>query len=619
MIAMLAATTIEPVGHTSPLQWLWVIVPVLALVATTTYLVVAGDPGGRRGFAAPWARAAWSLRRRSPLPPWSTAGIALGLWALTVAVVGFFWDVAWHIDLGRDRELFTVPHTLILTGLLGIGLAGLASIGLATVEEAPVTLRFGRLRLPMSALALGVLSGGAAVGFPIDDLWHRTYGIDVTMWSPTHLLMIGGASLTAIALWLMYAESGGPTLSSKAQKGLRRTLAAATLLGLSTFQLEFDLGVPQWQALYQPVLIALATSIALVAARAALGRGWALAVGLEFLVIRGALALLVGPGLGHDLPHFPLYLGMALVVEAAWLLESRLRPLQLAVVAGALMGTVGLATEWGFSHVFGRVPWQPAMLSMIWVATAIAVAGAVLGMAMGRVLSLRRAHVGPAALAAAGLATLGLLIVPLPRHGVDAVATVRTTPVGAATPVVDRDGVAGFEQNVNVEVAMTPTDAATGADWFTVQSWQGGAQQSTELTQVAPGVYRGNAAVPTGGTWKSIIFLMKRDVIASTPVSMPIDREYGLAAVPVVAERQATMVPASNLLLRESHGGAAWPMIVAYTGFAIMVSLWITTLVVCLAMLAVRNGAPPQGRTVSDVSLRGAVATKVKVGVAAAR
>ncbi|HEV3125047.1 MAG TPA: hypothetical protein VG266_10770, partial [Candidatus Dormibacteraeota bacterium] len=386
---MIAATTIEPIGHTTPLQWLWVIVPLLVLVGVTSSLIVRGDAGGRRGVAALWMRAATSLRRVSPLPAWATGGILVGLWALTVAVIGFFWDVAWHIDLGRDRELFTVPHTLILMGLMGIGVAGLASIGLATVEDAPGARRVWRLRLPMSAVALGVLSGGAAVGFPLDDLWHRTYGIDVTMWSPTHLLMIGGASLAPIALWLMYAEAGGPALSSSAQKPLRRTLAASTLLGLSTFQLEFDLGVPQWQALYQPVLIALATSIVLVAARAALGRGWALTVAAEFLVIRGALALLVGPGLGHDLPHFPLYVGMALVVEAAWFLESRLSPLQLAVVAGALTGTVGLATEWGFSHLFGRLPWQPAMLSMIWVAAAIAIAGAVLGMAMGRVLSLR--------------------------------------------------------------------------------------------------------------------------------------------------------------------------------------------------------------------------------------
>jgi hypothetical protein len=238
-------------------------------------------------------------------------------------------------------------------------------------------------------------------------------------------------------------------------------------------------------------------------------------------------------------------------------------------------------------------------------------------MAMGRVLSLRRSGIGTAALAAAGLATVGLLVVPLPRHGTDAVATVRTSPAGASQPVVDRDGVAGFEQPVNVEVALTPVDAAAGADWFTVQSWQGGSQQSSVLSQVAPGVYRSTTPVPTGGTWKSIVFLMKGDVIAATPVSMPEDREYALPAVPVTAQRTAAMVPATALLLRETHGGAAWPMIVAYTGFALTVALWISTLVAVFTVLGRRSGGSPPERPATE--LVGAPAWRRKATAAASR
>ena len=39
------------------------------------------------------------------------------------------------------------------------------------------------------------------------------------------------------------------------------------LIALSTFQLEFDLGVPQFQLIFQPMLIMLAAGVALVAAR----------------------------------------------------------------------------------------------------------------------------------------------------------------------------------------------------------------------------------------------------------------------------------------------------------------------------------------------------------------
>ena len=34
----------------------------------------------------------------------------------------------------------------------------------------------------------------ALVGFPLDDGWHRLFGQDVTLWGPTHLMLIGGAS-----------------------------------------------------------------------------------------------------------------------------------------------------------------------------------------------------------------------------------------------------------------------------------------------------------------------------------------------------------------------------------------------------------------------------------------
>ena len=33
----------------------------------------------------------------------------------------------------------------------------------------------------------------ALIGFPLDDVWHRIFGQDVTLWGPTHLMLIGGA------------------------------------------------------------------------------------------------------------------------------------------------------------------------------------------------------------------------------------------------------------------------------------------------------------------------------------------------------------------------------------------------------------------------------------------
>ena len=91
------------------------------------------------------------------------------------------------------------------------------------------------------------------------------------------------------------------------------------LVALSTFQGEFDFGVPQFRLVLHPTLIMLAAGIGLVTARLYLGRGGALLAVAGFLVIRGFLALTVGVVFGQTTPHFPLYIVEALLVELVFL------------------------------------------------------------------------------------------------------------------------------------------------------------------------------------------------------------------------------------------------------------------------------------------------------------
>ena len=159
----------------------------------------------------------------------------------------------------------------------------------------------------------------ALIGFPLDDVWHRLFGQDVTLWGPTHLMLIGGAAMTLVGIAVLLVE-GQRALKAAGkapnERALDRTscasisLTGGLLLGLSTFQAEFDFGVAAVPAsIFHPMLIMLAAGVALVAARIWLGRGAALGAVAFFLLIRGVLALLVGPVLGETTPHFPLYLG----------------------------------------------------------------------------------------------------------------------------------------------------------------------------------------------------------------------------------------------------------------------------------------------------------------------
>src|SRR5262249_11840632 len=104
---------------------------------------------------APLPAALAAARRRrggrlAGMPGWAGVAVWLWMWALVVAFFGFMWDVTWHADLGRDQELFTVPHVLILAGLGGIGAASLAAVALATRDDSAPGLRAGRLRVPVS-------------------------------------------------------------------------------------------------------------------------------------------------------------------------------------------------------------------------------------------------------------------------------------------------------------------------------------------------------------------------------------------------------------------------------------------------------------------------------------
>ena len=74
----------------------------------------------------------------------------------------------------------------------------------------------------------------------------------------------------------------------------------------ATSILAFGFGVPQFQLAFHPILIALAASIGLVAARVRLGRGGALAATGAYLGVMTPLVVIAGPLVGQTFLHFPL-------------------------------------------------------------------------------------------------------------------------------------------------------------------------------------------------------------------------------------------------------------------------------------------------------------------------
>jgi len=589
-------------GGWTPEMWLWLVVPIGLYCGVSLALFVAGhsdEPDNFVGFF--FREISDSLHRLTGFPGWAMAGALTGLMFLGIAVMGFYWDVAWHIDLGRDKDLFTPAHVMILVGLGGLFFAAMITVLFASVEEVQTRVQIGWLRIPLPAVLLSLFGVGGVTAFPLDALWHDAYGIDVTLWSPTHLQLMAGGALATIAIWLLIAEALPDARPTPLGQGIHALAAGAALTGLTIFQGEFDYGVPQFQVVYLPVLIAAVAGLILVLARLAMGRWGALKAVVAYLVLRGLLGLMVGEALGHTFPRFPLYLPSALVVEAvaAWIGTGR--RFHFGLVAGALTGSVGLVMEMIWIAAIGwRATLPPASLAEgLLLGVAAATAGGVLGAGMGRAFgpgeeeplvderpAASPAPVPIAALAMAGFVLLAALAVPLPRRvgRVDGVVSLqRQGPASLSSPeggalVDERQGPASVsspEGGALVDVTLRPPDAVANAIVFTVTSWQGGGTVHAALNEVGPGHYRTTTPVPISGSWKSMVTLERGDQVMAAPIYEPADPAIGAPAIPALPQRDVTFVRNTTLLLREQHGGPALPALLAYSGLALLLAAWV--------------------------------------------
>ncbi len=513
----------------------------------------------RRGRTQMLSRAAAAAEARVGLPGWVALPSALATAALLTALLGMYWDISLHIDDGRDAGPLANPaHYFILAGLFGIFSAGFLAMVLPLERPGPSAVRITqRWHAPAGGVLILACGAFALSGFPLDDVWHRLFGQDVTLWGPTHLMLIGGASLTLIGLAILHMEglrASGQSLGGAGTPGMLRLCVAATagglLIGLSTFQAEFDFGVPQFSFLYQPLLITLAASIGLITARAWAGRGTALAAVAFFLVVRGALAVLVGPILGETTPHVPLYLVSAVLIELAAGGLARRGPLAFGLGAGALVGTLGLASEWAWSHVWMPLPWPGTLLpEAALVGVAAGLAGGVIGTFAGTALRGGTADLRPFRLAAPASAVVVALLVGLP---------LLTSPEpGVRARVALEEVRPAPEREVTARVRIEPAAAAEDADWLTLTSWQGRGMVLDRLRPVGPGVFASTRPVPVHGTWKTLVRLHRGRSILGAPVYLPADRELGVPAVPAAARFTRPFTSDKAILQREAKA-ASW-------------------------------------------------------------
>jgi hypothetical protein len=541
--------------------------------------------------------------RDTRFAPWAALPSVVAMGALLVALLGMYWDISLHIDEGRDSGPLANPaHYLILIGLFGIFAAGFLAIVLPEGKPSPRAVRIsGDWYAPLGGIAMIAAAAFALIGFPLDDIWHRIFGQDVTLWGPTHLMLIGGAGLTLIGSSILIVEGrtergsgggAGANLGRAVNFAFRYRGAFAVgglLIGLSTFQAEFDFGVPQFQLVLEPIMLAFAAGIALVAARVWIGPGAALGAAVFFVCVRGIVALIVGQVFGETTPHLPLYLAEALCVEALAVVVSTRRAYLFGALSGALIASVGFAAEYAWSHVWMPVPWPESLIAEAIVPVLVAGIGAgLLGAFLGASLEAGRGRdrrPAPAlAPAAAGLAAIVLAV---------ALNVGDQTPSGWRASVDLRDASGGQQRTVDATIRLGPRAIADGAYWVNAISWQGGDLVVDGLQEVGPGVYRTTEPLPAYGTWKTLVRLHRDNYVAGVPIYMPEDSAIPAPAVPAKPHFTRSFVDETEILQREQKPGV--PGYLAALAYAAVAAI-VAALIALLGWVLTRIARPDERR-----------------------
>lgn len=529
------------------------------------------------------------LGKKFNRPPWVALQIMLFTSTLICALFGFIWDVGLHIGKGRDEgPLANWAHYFILVGLFMLFIAGLSAMALPYDKPGSAAVKITRTwYVPVGGLLMAACGMYALIGFPLDDIWHRLFGQDVTLWGPTHLMLIGGAGLSLIAVLFLEYEGKramGPNIPPDGGgiKFLRYLSFGGLIIGMSVYQIEFDFGVPQFRLVFQPLLIGAAAAIALVAARITLGKGAAIIAALLAIVLRGAMAIVVGPVLGAPTNWFALFLGPAIVVELIALTPLFKRPILFGLVSGLGIATAGLWLESLWIDAVYYYPWPTSMwleaLAMtIPTAVLFGACGAMLGMILtGQRLPGRAIGIGivTATVLVSGGAVWNGLRTEVPQNA-SAVITL------AAAPSI------GDQRMVTADIRVNPTDLISdNPEWVSILAWQGGIENQTglvidPLTRVEPGRYVSTKPVPVGGTWKTLLRIQDGTTLTAAPVYTAPDpvikakEEPALIGQPM--DRQ--FVQEVTLLQRERTEGPApwlWPvscLVVLFCTLALIAAL----------------------------------------------
>ncbi len=575
------------------------VVVVAAFTAVVYALILWVMVRERTGHTTLVGRAADAVARVDGGPRWFGLPLAVSVAGALSGAVGLYWDVSFHIARGRDEGPLANPaHYFIFIGLIAIFAGGALALALAKDRLPRRTLRITRTwRVPVGPAIGTAVALFALLGFPLDDLWHRLFGQDVTEWGPTHVLMIGGTLMLPYTMLLTCAEARqvGP---SRLREHFEWTAILILAAGPVAFLLEFAFGVPQFPLVNDPIVLTVATVSTFTLAMYR-GLRWVVTIWAAQMALQLILVALNVWAFDALTPWPPLLLGGAVV--AAVLVRSARPTLAYGAVAGVAMTTGMLLVEYFWTQATRPMPWPAAM--MPWALLFAGITGAGIGMVatwMHQQLTdvagdapadaagaaeVRGAHAGRWALAAA-LAVLAVFVVNVPPDQPDG----GTTDV-AVGPV--HDGRAYLTVRADEDVVQD-------AYWFEVLSWQGGGFVRGELEPVDEGVWRTDEPMPVTGSWKTLLRLHSPlHELAAAPVYLPADPAIPAKEYPAVSGPRDLVEEKVIMRREEKQGVPGW---LWGAGYAVVGGLFLGLFATVAAgySTAGRSGPTGPGRPGTD-------------------
>jgi len=306
----------------------------------------------------------WATASSVPWYIWcSVAGVVS-------ALIGGYWDISWHMSIGRD-SFWTPAHVAIYMNAVLVGIAcgylildaTFNRVHVAAAED--ISVNIWGFRGPLGAFIAVWGCFAMLTSAPFDNWWHNAYGLDVKIISPPHMLLFVGGIAIKVGVLALIAG-----LMNRAQEELHRKLLWLFLFvgAIAVSQATNLLTELTWTSLLHSA--SAYRAICIVIPFVLLGVAWSSARSWAFTILAAIYTAIMlafewilplfpaepklGPVYQHVTHLVPLRFPLLLIVPAVALdlLFSKIRDWnrwKQALVAGPIFLASLIAVEWPFA------------------------------------------------------------------------------------------------------------------------------------------------------------------------------------------------------------------------------------------------------------------------------